>query len=98
MLTYPIRVQRRSYRGSDDPIRQAEIAELNRVAGILEDYINKQIEERKEEHQKYAYSKIAADLGVEVELVRGILFSLAHGDKYFIVHKLRPISRSTRQK
>ncbi len=66
MLTYPIRVQRRSYRGSNDPVRQAEIAELNRVAGILEDYINKQIEERKEEHQKYAYSKIAADLGVRL--------------------------------
>ncbi len=98
MLTYPIRVQRRSYRGSDDPIRQAEIAELNRVAGILEDYINKQIEERQEEHQKYAYSKIAADLGFDVDLVRGILFSLAHGDKYFIVHKLRPVPRGARQK
>jgi hypothetical protein len=98
MLAYPVRVQRRSYRGSDDPIKQAQIAELNRVAGILEDYLNKQIEERKEEHQKYVYSKIAADLGFEVELVRSILFSLAHGDKYFIVHKLRPIPRSTRQK
>ena len=98
MLTYPIRVQRRSYRGSDDPIRQAQIAELNRVAGILEDYVNKRIEERKEEHQKYVYSKIAADLGFEVELVRSILFSITHGDKYFIVHKARPIPRSNREK
>ncbi len=60
MLANPVRVQRRSYRGSDDPIRQAQIAELNRVAGILEDYLNKQIKERKEEHQKYLYSRIAA--------------------------------------
>ncbi len=98
MLTYPVRVQRRSYRGSSDPTKQAQIAELNRVAGILEEYLNKQIEEQKNEHQRYLYSKIAADLGFEVELVRSILFSLAHGDKYFIVHRRRPIPRSTRQK
>ena len=97
MLAYPVRVQRRSYRGSDDPIKQAQIAGLNRVAGILEDYLNKQIEERKEEHQKYLYSRIAADLGFEVELVRSILFSVAGGNDGFIIHK-RPPSRSNRQK
>ena len=97
MLAYPVRVQRRSYRGSDDPTKQAQIAELNRVAGILEDYLNKQIEERKEEHQTYLYSRIAADLGFEVELVRSILFSVAGGKDGFIVHKRSPF-RSNRQK
>ena len=91
MLSYPVRVQRRSYRGSDDPVKQAQIDELNRVAGILENYIHKQIEEQNNEHQKYLYSKIAADLGLKVELVRSILFSITHGDKYFIVHKFRPL-------
>jgi hypothetical protein len=43
MLAYPVRVQRRSYRGSNDRIKQVQIAELNRVAGVLEDYLNKQI-------------------------------------------------------
>jgi hypothetical protein len=92
MLTYPIRVQRKSYRGSGDPVKRAQVVdELNRVAGILEDYLNKQMREQKEENQKYLYSEIAADLGFEVELVRRILFSITHGDKYFMAHKFRPL-------
>jgi hypothetical protein len=97
MLRYPVRVQRKSYRGANDPITQARIDHFNRVAKMLEDYLNKQIKEQKEEDKKYFYSEMAADLDLEVELVRSILFSLTHADKFFIARKFRPLS-SNRQK
>ena len=72
MVTYPIRIQRKTYRGSDLTM-QFKASEYNRVAGMLEEYVNEQIEKRNNEYQRYIYYELAADLGLEGELVRRIL-------------------------
>lgn len=86
MVTYPVSVQRKSYRGSD-PITREQIADYNHLAGMLEDYLNEQFENQKDQYHTYPYDRIAADLNLELEIVSQILSSDGGGHNGFTVYK-----------
>lgn len=86
LMAEHIRLERKSYRGKN-PRKRDRVAEYNHAAEVLEDYINKQVELQTEERQVYLYSKIAADLYLDVKLVARILFSIDCGSNGFTVYK-----------
>jgi CRISPR/Cas system type I-B associated protein Csh2 (Cas7 group RAMP superfamily) len=79
MVTYPVHVQREAYRGKEDKLKQ-EAIEYNRLAGELESYINKKVEESDEYELIIIYDSIAAKLHLPLDLVRKILYSVDGGD------------------
>lgn len=86
MVTYPISVPRKTYMGSK-PVTQVKTNEYNRIAGELERYINKQIEEQEEGTKTYLYYRIASTTGHPLKLVREILFGVDGGHNGFTVRK-----------
>jgi hypothetical protein len=86
MVGYPVSIQRKFYHGSD-PMKRERIAEYNHVAGLLEDYVNKRIENQKDEYHTYFYFSIAVELGLDVEIVERILSSIGADDNGFTIHK-----------
>lgn len=86
MPVYPIRVPRERYRGSKPGIAR-KVAEHNRLAAALEEYLNKWIAERDEPIQLHLYGLIAADMNLPVETVRGILFGVDCGHNGLTVRK-----------
>ncbi len=87
MVSYPIRVERKSYRGSD-PKKQRKVAERNRIAAELEKYINSQIV--KDGGGVYLYGFIAHETGYDEKLVREICFSIDCGHNGFTVAEPGP--------
>lgn len=79
MVTYPVHVQRKAYRGKKDKLKQ-EAIEYNRLAGELESYINKKVEESDEDELIIIYDSIAAKLHLSLDLVSEILYSVDGGD------------------
>jgi hypothetical protein len=90
MVTYPVRVSRKSYRGSKETIRR-KTNEHNRIARELEEYINQRIKEQEEETRVYYYYEIASETGYSKELVREILFSVDCGHHGFTDRKTTDI-------
>lgn len=86
MVTYPVRVPRKNYRGSKLLI-QLKTNERNRIAAELERYINQRIEEQEEGRKVYLYHEIAAATGYPLEIVRDILFGVDSGHHGFTVTK-----------
>ncbi len=86
MVTYPVQVPRKNYRGSDQK-RLRKVIEYNRVAAELESYINGRVEARSEGTQTYLYYRIAAETEYPKELVRDVLFGLDGGHNGFTVRK-----------
>jgi len=86
MVTYPIRVERTSYRGAD-PKKGAKAADYNRDAAMLEEHINAQI--RNGKLGVFHYSTIAHEVGLPEKRVSQILFSVDCGHNGFTVVKGR---------
>ena len=87
MVTYPISVRRKYYQGSSAK-KQFEAQEHNRIAAVLEEHINKRMmENQATEFFTYTYGRIAADLGLDLELVRNILFSVDYGHNGLTIRK-----------
>lgn len=86
MVTYPIYVERKSYRSSKELLQQ-KANEYNRVARELEEHINRQIREQAEEIKVYYYDEIARGTGYPIGLVREILFSVDGGYNGFTAKK-----------
>lgn len=86
MVTYPVTVERKTYRGSKETLRR-KASEYNRVAAELEEYINGQLLKQTEEVKVYHYHEIAAATGYPLERVREILFSVEGGHNGFTAKK-----------
>jgi hypothetical protein len=86
MVTYPVQVPRKSYRGSDQR-RLLKVITHNRVAAELERYINGRIQSRAEETQTFLYYEIAAETGCPKDLVRDVLFGVDGGHNGLTVRK-----------
>ena len=86
MVTYPVYVPRKMYRGFKPAIR-LKTSEHNRIAGELERYVNERILEQKEETKVYLYYEIASATGYPLELVREILFGVDGGHNGFTARK-----------
>lgn len=78
MRVYPIHVNRHSYGGSV-PAKRRKTSEYNRLAHLLEDYLNRAIAANPEPVQQFLYSSIARELSIDVTLVRRVLFSVDCG-------------------
>lgn len=78
MIAYPIHVPRKGYRGAKPKIRR-KVAERNRLAQELEDYLNSQIAVSDESIQQYLYYEIARETRIPIEKVRDILFGVDGG-------------------
>lgn len=85
MVTHPIRVPRKSYRGSKRAIAQ-KVAARNQLAQRLEEYLNARIAKQTEPYQAYFYYEIAWALNLRVEDVREILFGIDAGHGGFTVY------------
>ena len=86
MVTYPIVVNRSSYRGTDQRQRQ-KAAEHNRIASELEAYINGQLRIQSAPIQTYNYYEIVEATGYSAETVSGLLFSIDCGHNGFTAYK-----------
>ncbi|HUU53117.1 MAG TPA: hypothetical protein VMW44_00585 [Candidatus Bathyarchaeia archaeon] len=86
MVTYPVHVHGKTYRGKKDKLKQ-EAIEYNRLAGELESYINKKVDESDEYELIIIYDSIAAKLHLPLDLVREILYSVDGGDNGITVRK-----------
>ena len=82
MVRYPITVGRSSYRGNTPKGRQ-KAAEYNRDAAMLETHINNQI--KNGQTGIFSYSTIAREVGLSVERVTEILFTVDCGHTGFTV-------------
>lgn len=86
LITYPISVKRSNYRGSDR--RKCEKAlETNRVAALLEKYINEKLKKQKAPIQWYLYYEIAEETGIPIEEVSDLCFSIDCGHNGFTAIK-----------
>ena len=82
MVRYPISVRRSSYRGhTRNGLQKA--AEYNRDAAMLETHINDQI--RNGQTGIFSYSTSAREVGLSVERVTEILFTVDCGHTGFTV-------------
>jgi hypothetical protein len=84
MVTYPIFVERKTYRGRDAR-KCANVAQYNRDAAMLEEHINEQI--RGGKFGVFYYAKIASEVRLPERRVRDILFSVDCGHNGFTVVK-----------
>ena len=82
MVHYPIQVRRKHYAGHNQSKLQ-EAVWFNNDAARLEDHINFQI--RNGKTGAFFYATIAKEVGIPVERVRDILFSLDCGYHGFTV-------------
>lgn len=82
VVTYPITVQRSSYRGSD-PRKRQKAARENQIASELERAINELLLKQANPIQVYTYGEIARQTGHSVECVREVCFSIDCGQNGF---------------
>lgn len=78
MVTYPIRVQRSTYRGGN-PRKREKAAEDSRLAAQLEHHINDQLKAQEDPIRVYSYHEIASQTGISEEDVRRLCFSIDCG-------------------
>ena len=86
MVQYPVSVPRRGYRGSNLNTL-GKVKEHNRVAQLLEDYINNRVKESVDGVVQLAYGNIAHALSQPENLVRDILIGVDGGHNALTVIK-----------
>jgi hypothetical protein len=82
LVTYPITVDRSSYRGSDR-VKILKAIERNKIASRLEEYINNKLKNQEASIKSYSYHEISSDTGVPLETVRDLCFSIDCGHNGF---------------
>lgn len=96
MVQCPVRVPRKGCRSSS-PSALAKVQEYNRVAQLLEVFINKCIDESEENVVQLSYARIAHAISQREELVRDILFGIDCGHKALTVRKSAAERTSSRE-
>ena len=86
MPTYPIRVPRDMYRGSDAR-KTRKRQEFNALAERLERHVNDEFVRLGEPTQVFIYAAIASELGLDVERVRDVLSGVDAGYNGITVNK-----------
>jgi len=86
MVSYPITVTRRSYRGSNAS-KQSKTRAYNQKAAELESYVNNLLKNQTEEIKVYHYSEIAEATGYPLKEVEEILYSVDCGQHGFTARK-----------
>lgn len=86
MVTFPIRIARAGYRGSDLRKRQKAL-ERNRLASTLESKINEMLANQTDPIRTYLYHEIASETGIGYETVRDLCFSIDCGSNGFTAYK-----------
>ncbi|WP_286792976.1 hypothetical protein [Thalassospira sp. UBA4513] len=82
MVAYPMHVKRDYYRGAQ-PARKRKAQEYNRLAEILENYVNEEAQKVTNLPHVFLYADIARETNIPVKKVRDILFCLAAGHNGF---------------
>lgn len=82
MITYPIRVRRNGYRGSDAR-KKAKATEENRAAALLEDYANNLLLSQKEPVCVYLWAELADGTGLPYAVVAKLGASIDGGSSGF---------------
>lgn len=82
MVSYPIRVARSGYRGNDAK-KRAKAADENRMASLIEDFVNGKLLAQEEPVQQYGWCEIAQGTGLRIEDVARIGFSIDCGSNGF---------------
>ncbi len=87
MISYPVFVARKSYRGSD-PKRRAKVANINRIAARIEDYLNQDLSAKPDDsiHVYSSYS-IAHDIREDSEIVHDVIFATDCGSNGITIVK-----------
>lgn len=87
MISYPVSVPMKSYRGSDAR-KRSKVSELNRLAQRVEEYLNTDLAAKPDDtiHVYSSYS-VASDIGADFETVRDIIFSLDCGSNGVTIFK-----------
>ena len=89
MVTYPVRVPRKDYRGSNrTQIRK--VADRNEIAAELEQYINAKIKAEIEKgdyhtHMVFKYANMAHDIRYDEKTIRDICYAVDGGSNGFTV-------------
>jgi hypothetical protein len=86
MVTYPIQVSGDAYRGSDSK-KRTKAQDTNRLASRLQTHINEKLKEQVEPIRVYSYHEIAAETGIEYEIVRRLGYSIDGGSSGFTACK-----------
>lgn len=87
MKSYPIRMVRRVYRGSD-PRKRNKLSEFNRVAGRVEDYLNADLAQQPEHSiNSYLSYSIARAIGEDSDLVHDVVFATDCGSNGITIVK-----------
>jgi hypothetical protein len=82
MVKYPIHVERDGYRGRD-PRKLRKSQDYNDDARMLEEFVNREIEENGP--GQFLYGTIARAVGLSKERVQQIMFSVDCGHNGFVV-------------
>jgi hypothetical protein len=86
MVTHPIQVSARQYRGND-PKKLRKHAEESAAASKLERLINEMLLTQERPIQVYLYHEIASKSGYPIELVRKLCFAIDCGGNGFTAIK-----------
>lgn len=87
MVTYPIRIVRDGYRGSDSK-KRAKAQQRNELASRLEAHINEKLRNQSEPIHVYSYHEIASETGIDLETVRSLGYSVDAGSGGFTAYRL----------
>ena len=82
MVTYPLSVPQKMYRGAN-PRQIAKAARFNELAARLESYINAQAAESGQAVQLFIYAAIASALNIDTAVVREVLYPVDGGHNGF---------------
>jgi hypothetical protein len=86
VATYPVRVPRKDYRGSDAK-RRRKIAADNQLAERLESYVNEQVAKAEGEYFEILYADAARDLNESLDDVTDILMGVDGGHNGLTVQR-----------
>jgi len=86
MVTYPIHVPRKRYRGTNERLTEKTIS-YNELASLLEAHINKKIKDGEGEVHQFLYWSLASELNLDEKEVRDILFGVDCGHNGLTVSK-----------
>jgi hypothetical protein len=86
MAKYPIHIPRRLYGGSKKDIRR-KTDKYNQMVVQIEQHLNKRIEECHGEVQVIHYCDIAEEMGLPIQTVEDILFTVDCGSNGITVYK-----------
>jgi len=84
MVTFPIRIDRSGYKGSN-PKKREKALERNRLASALESKINEILANQTAPIRTYSYHEIARVTGFDYETVKDLGYSIDCGSNGFTV-------------